>query len=146
MEVDVQMSAYVSFKGDCEAAFQFYERVLGAEPGPLFRYGGSPMAGEAPADWADKVMHGSVTIGGQVLMGADMGPDRYEAPAGFSLSIQVGEVADAERIFAELARDGQVVMPIRQTFWAARFGMLVDRFGIPWQVNCDDPAVQGAPS
>jgi PhnB protein len=95
------------------------------------------MADQAPADWGDKVMHGSVTVGDQVLMGADVAPDHYQAPKGFTLSLQMKSTADADRIFRELAEGGTVVLPLEQTFWAARFGMLVDRFGIPWQINCE---------
>jgi PhnB protein len=135
----MQMNPYLSFKGDCEAAFKFYEQCLGAQLGPLFRYTGSPLADQVPADWSDKVMHGSLTIGGQVLMGADVAPDQYEEPKGFSLSLQIESTADAERIFHELAQDGRVVMPLEQTFWAARFGVLVDRFGIQWLINCGEP-------
>ena len=93
---------------------------------------------QVPADWQDKVMHGSLTIGDQVLMGADVAPDRYEEPKGFSLSLQMKDTAEAERIFRELAEGGRVLMPLEKTFWAARFGVLVDRFGVPWQVNCED--------
>lgn len=131
------MHPYLSFKGDCEAAFAFYERCLGGQPGPLFRYGGTSLAGQVPADWSDKVMHGSVTIGGQLLQGADVAPEQYEAPKGFSLSLQIKDVADAERIFGELANEGTIVMPLETTFWAARFGMVVDRFGVPWLINCE---------
>jgi PhnB protein len=105
--------------------------------GELFRYGGSPMADQVPADWSDKIMHGSLTIGSQVLMGADMAPDQYEVPKGFSLSIQLKDTADAERIFNDLAEGGSVVVPLEKTFWAERFGMVVDRFGIPWSINCE---------
>jgi PhnB protein len=84
-------------------------------------------------------MHGSVTIGGQVLMGGDVAPQGYEAPKGFSLSIQISDTKEAERIFDELARDGTIRMPLEKTFWAARFGMVVDRFGIPWLINCEEP-------
>jgi PhnB protein len=82
-------------------------------------------------------MHGSVTIGDLVLMGADVTPDRYEAPRGFSLSLQIKSTADAERIFRELGKDGTVVMALEKTFWADRFGVLVDRFGTPWIINCE---------
>ena len=133
----MQMSTYLSFKGQCETAFRFYEQCLGGQLGAIFKYGGSPMAGDAPADWPDKVMHASLTVGNQVLMGGDVAPDRYEAPKGFSLSIQITSTADAERIFHELARDGKVVAPLEKTFWAERFGVLVDRFGIPWLINCE---------
>ena len=133
----MQMNPYLSFGGDCEAAFRFYERTLGAQVGSIFRYSGSPMSGDVPATWSDKVMHGSLTLGGQVLMGGDVAPDRYEAPKGFSLSLQMKDAAEAERIFQELAEGGRVSMPLEKTFWAARFGALVDRFGVPWQVNCE---------
>jgi len=136
----MEMTAYLSFKGNCEAAFKFYEQCLGARPGSIFRYGGSPMAGQVPPDWSDKVMHGSVTVGGQVIMAADVMPDQYEEPKGFSLSLQMKSVDDAERIFRELASEGRVVMQLEKTFWADRFGMVVDRFGIPWLINCEGAA------
>jgi len=135
----MQINPYLSFKGECEAAFKFYEQCLGGQLGAIFRYAGSPLADQVPADWGDKVMHGSITIGGQVLMGADVVPDQYEEPKGFSLSLQIKSTADAERIFHEMTKDGRVVMPLEKTFWAARFGMLVDRFGIPWLINCEGP-------
>jgi PhnB protein len=138
----MQVSPYVSFNGQCEAAFKCYEACLGARLGAIFRYAGSPMADQVPPDWQDKVMHGSVTIGELVLMGGDVAPDRYEAPKGFSLSIQITDTSEAERIFHELSRDGGgITMPLERTFWAARFGMLVDRFGIPWLINCEEAAL-----
>lgn len=136
----MQMTPYLSFKGDCEAAFTFYERCLGGRLGALFRYGGSPMAGDAPADWADKIMHASMTLGDQMLMGADVVPERYEEPKGISLSLQLDRADEAERIFHELARHGRVLVPLEKTFWAERFGMVVDRFRIPWLINCETPA------
>ena len=133
----MQMTPYLSFNGDCEAAFKFYEESLGGQLGAIFHYGGSPLANSVPADWSDKVMHGSVTIGGQVLMGGDVA-DSYEQPKGFSLSLQIRNTAEAERVFHELAAGGKVVMPLEKTFWAERFGMVVDRFGIPWLINCEE--------
>ena len=133
----MQVNPYLSFNGQCEEAFTLYERVLGGQLGDMFRYAGTPMAHQVPADWQDKVMHGSITVGGQVLMGGDVAPDRYEAPKGFSLSIQIKDATEAERIFRELSHAGSMVMPLEKTFWAARFGVLVDRFGIPWLINCE---------
>jgi PhnB protein len=133
----MRMNPYLSFKGDCEAAFTFYEQHLDAQPGAIFRYGGSPMAGDVAAEWSDKVMHGTITIGGQVLMGGDVAPDRYEAPKGFSLSLQIADPDEARRVFHALATDGTVVMPLEPTFWAVLFGMVIDRFGIPWLLNCE---------
>jgi PhnB protein len=133
----MQMNPYLSFNGECETAFKFYEQCLDGKLGEIFRYAGTPMAEQVPSDWQDKVMHGSLTLGDQVLMGGDVAPDRYEKPKGFSLSLQMTSTTQAERIFQLLAQDGTVVMPLEKTFWAARFGMVVDRFGIPWLINCE---------
>jgi len=141
----MQVNAYLNFNGQCEAAFKCYEQCLGAEIGTIFRYAGTPLAESVPANWHDKVMHGTLTVGGQMMMGGDVAPDRYEAPRGFSLSIHIKTTADGERIFHELSRGGTVVVPLEKTFWAGRFGMVVDRFGIPWMINCEgsDPPAEG---
>ena len=136
----MQMNPYLSFNGQCEAAFTLYERCFGGQLGAIFRYAGSPMASQVPDDWQDKVMHGSLTVDGQVLMGGDVVPAAYEAPKGFSLSLQITSTSEAERIFHELAKEGRVTVPLEKTFWAARFGMVVDRFGIPWLINCEESA------
>ena len=133
----MQIQTYLSFNGQCEEAFTFYARCFGGQVGHLFRYGGSPMAESVPPDWQDKVMHGNLTIGGLELMGDDVASAGYERAKGFSLSIQIKDVAEAERIFEELGEGGSVTMPLEETFWAARFGMVVDRFGIPWLINCE---------
>ena len=133
----MKVVTYLSFPGSCEEAFRFYAAVLGGRLGEIFRYGGSPMAEHAPADWQDKVMHGNLTLGDQELMGSDAVPEQYEVPGGFTLSVQLDDTSEAERIFEALSRHGRIVMPLEQTFWAARFGMVVDRFGTPWTINCD---------
>jgi PhnB protein len=133
----MRMTTYLSFQGQCEEAFRFYEKNLGGQLGEIFHYAGTPMADQVPEDWRDKVMHGSLTVGEQVLMGGDVAPDRYEEPKGFSLSLQITDTTEAERIFNELRKDGRVVVPLEKTFWAERFGMVVDRFGIPWLINCE---------
>jgi PhnB protein len=135
----MQVNPYLSFKGQCEAAFKLYEKCLGGQLGPIFRYAGTSLEGQVPAGWQDKVMHGSVTVAGQTIMGADVAPEGYEEPKGFSLSIQIKSAAEAERIFRELSTEGRVVMPLEKTFWAERFGMVVDRFGVPWLINCEGP-------
>ena len=140
----MHVNVYLSFKGQCEAAFTFYEQCLGGQLGPIFRYAGTPLADTVPAEWQGKVMHGSVTVGEQVLMGADVVPDRYEEPKGFSLSLHMKSVREADHVFHELAKDGRVVLPLEKTFWADRFGMLIDRFGIPWMINCDGADGEGS--
>ena len=136
----MQLNPYLLFNGQCEAAFKFYERCLGGKIEMLLTHGESPMADKVPSDWRSKVMHARMTIGDKALMGSDAPPGRYESPKGFSVSLSVDEPAEAERIFRALEDNGTVQMPIQETFWALRFGMLIDRFGIPWMVNCERPA------
>src|SRR4051812_8050618 len=111
------MAPYLNFNGDCEAAFRYYEAALNAKVGELFRYAGSPMEAQAPANWKEKIMHGSVTVGGQLLMGSDNIPGQYEAPKGFSLALNIPLAADGERIFRALADGGKVIVPLEKTFW-----------------------------
>jgi PhnB protein len=136
-ESHLEVSAYLSFDGECEAAFSYYEEVLGAIHGLLFRYADSPAADVVPEGWGNKIMHGSVRIGGKLLEGADVPPDRYEKPQGFSLSLNVANADEAERVFEKLGNGGKILYPITKTFWSERFGMVVDRFGIPWMINCE---------
>jgi PhnB protein len=95
------------------------------------------MAEQVPPEWRNKVMHVRLALSDKVLMGSDAPPDRYEQPKGFSVSVGVDKPTEAERIFNALAQNGTVQMPLQKTFWAERFGMLVDQFGIPWMVNCE---------
>jgi PhnB protein len=136
----MQLSPYVSFNGQCEEAFKFYEQHLGGKIESMFTYGGSPMEKQAPPEWSKKIMHARMTIGAQALMGSDPPPGRYQEPKGFSLSLDLKDSAEAERLFQKLAEKGQVEMPMQKTFWAERFGMLVDRFGISWLINCGQAA------
>ena len=95
------------------------------------------MAEQTPPEKLDKIMHASLTVGDTVLMGSDALPNYFEKPQGFSVSLVLNDPDEAERVFNALAENGIVQMPIQETFWAARFGMLVDRFGTPWMINCD---------
>jgi PhnB protein len=96
-----------------------------------------PAAEPVPPEWQSKIMHASLKAGDNLLMGADAPPDRYKGSHGFSVNIAIEQPAEAERIFHALSENGKVHMPIQQTFWAERFGMLVDQYGIPWMVNCE---------
>lgn len=132
----MQISPYLNFNGQCAEAFRTYERVLGGKITFMQTHGESPMADQVGPDWQDAVMHVSLQVGDQVIMGSDAPPPHFEKPQGFSVSIVLDDPAEAERIFAGLSEGGQVRMPMQKTFWAERFGMCVDRFGIPWLVNC----------
>jgi PhnB protein len=134
----MQFTPYLNFNGDCEAAFRFYHRVLGGKL-EMQTHGESPIAGEVPPTWHSRILHARLVVGDAVLMASDSPPEMYQPPQGLYVSIGVQDVADAERIFQALAEGGNVMMPIAPTFWAERFGMLVDRYGIPWMINCGIP-------
>jgi PhnB protein len=106
----------------------------------MFPHEGTPAAEHVPVEWRSKIMHASLNVGGQCLMGSDVPPDHYQKPRGFSVSLGIKELVDAERIFQALEENGTVQMPLQQTFWAVRFGMLIDQFGIPWMINCGPDA------
>jgi len=133
----MQIAPYLFFDGQCAEAFRFYERVLGGKIEFMQTVGESPARDEMAADQHDTIIHVSMTVGGQRLMGSDAPPPHFEQPQGFSISLGIEEPADAERIFNELSEGGQVRMPLQKTFWAARFGMCVDRYGTPWMVSCE---------
>jgi len=135
----MQVNAYLSFEGQCEEAFQLYEKVLGGKIEGLFRYEGTPAAGQAPPGWGQKIMHIRLVTDHNEIMGADTPHGGGEAAKRFCMSIGLKDPNEAERIFNGLAEGGAIQMPLQQTFWAAKFGMLTDRFGIPWMVNCEAP-------
>jgi PhnB protein len=136
----MRWNPHLAFNGQCEAAFQFYAACLGGQIITMLRYGDTPMAAETPADWRAKILHATLALDDQVLTGADAPPEHYRKPQGFSVLLHVDGAAEAERVFAALAEKGSVQLPIQETFWALRFGMLADRFGIPWMINCGSTA------
>jgi PhnB protein len=133
----VQLNTHLNFDGQCEAAFRFYEQCFGAKIEAMMTYAGTPMEKHVPAEWHEKVLHATLSGNGVSLMGADSPPGRYEKPAGFTVALHFKDQAEAEQIFQALSEDGTVQMPLQKTFWASRFGMLTDRFGIPWMINCE---------
>ena len=135
--LEMNINPYLSFKGDCEEAFRFYEQTFGGRIDSLMTYEGSPMSDWVPAGWGDKIMHVHLNLGAHGLMGADSAPDNYQTPQGMSVTINLKDVAQSERIFNALADGGNVTMPLQQTFWATRFAMVTDRFGTPWLINCE---------
>ena len=134
----MQLNPYLTFNGQCEAAFKFYEQCLGGKIVMMMTHGESPMAEQTAEAWRDKILHAQLTIGDIVLMGSDAPPNYSEKPQGFYVNLQFEDVAEAERVFQALAESGTVRMPLQETFWAKRFGMFVDRFEIPWMINCSE--------
>ncbi|MBD2212982.1 VOC family protein [Calothrix sp. FACHB-156] len=136
----MQLNSYLMFNGQCETAFKFYEQCLGGKIITMMTYAESPdsyMVDNLPTEWRNKIMHVSLMVDNQELMGSDNPPEYYEQPQGFSVSISLKDPVEAERIFHKLAENGKEKMPFGQTFWAYRFGMVLDQFGISWMINCD---------
>jgi PhnB protein len=130
----MQVQPYLYFDGRCEEALAFYRKALGAEVVMLMRFKDGPERGMAPPGGEEKVMHASFRIGDTTVMASDgrcLGKPNFQ---GFALSLDAASDAEAERLFAALGDGGQVQMPLAKTFFASRFGMLADRFGVSWMV------------
>ena len=136
----MQLNPYLTFNGQCEAAFKFYAQCLDGKIEFMMTYESKQEEYPVPAEWREKILHATLKVGDQILNGADALPDRYQTPQGFRLTLGLNDEAEAERIFNALAENGTVEMALQETFWAVRFGVLVDRFGIPWTVNCERAA------
>lgn len=135
----MSLNAYLNFAGNCREAFRFYAKLLGGKDLQIMSFADAHATEGLPKSAHKQVMHARVKLGNDMLMGSDAPGRRYQKPQGFSLSHTVESPKEAERIFKALARGGKVSMPIQETFWAKRFGMVTDRFGTPWMVNCEKP-------
>ncbi|MEJ7928346.1 VOC family protein [Ramlibacter sp. AN1015] len=136
----MQIEAYLFFGGTCEEALEFYRRSLGGEITGLMRYEGSPMDNaQLPAQWKQKVMHATFECAGARFMASDAMPG--EPPpqqSGFAMSLYVPGSADEARAkFNALSEGGKVTMPFAPPFWGGHFGMVTDRFGVPWMVSSE---------
>lgn len=136
----MKINPYLAFDGQCEAAFRFYEKCLGGKIVAMVPHAGTPGESMVPAEHANKIMHARLIVSGdQALMGSDTPMQKFQGSHGFSVNIGFDTAEEAERVFAALSEGGTVHMPIAETFWAVRFGMFVDQFGIPWMINCEKP-------
>ena len=136
----MKVQAYVSFDGRCEEALEFYKKSIGAEVTSLMRWKESPDAAlKPPPGFEEKIMNAAFRIGETELMADDgMGGKKAEFK-GMTLAIGVANDAEAKRVFMALGESGNVTMPLAKTFWTSSFGMLTDKFGVPWMVNVEAP-------
>ncbi len=131
------LDAYLTFDGTCAEAMRFYEQTLGGKLEMMMPVGQSPLAGQMPAGSGNRIMHATLIVGDRRLMASDsMIGHPYQGMHGFSLSLAYATVEEGQKVFDALAAGGEVRMPLQKTFWADGFGMLTDRFGTPWMVNC----------
>ena len=131
------ITTYLTFDGNTEEAFNFYNSVLGGEFSSFQRFGDTPHGDEMSDDDKKKIMHVALKSPAGIIMGSDymafMGP--FVAGNNFSLSIHPDSEAETKRLFDGLSKGGEVTMPVDKVFWGAYFGMFVDKFGIKWIVN-----------
>ncbi len=137
----LQLDCYLSFDGNCEEALTFYAQALGGKA-TFMRFDSAPKDSgmTVPAGWGNKVMHGTVEAGGAQIMGSDVPPEMGGAGEykGFTVSFWAKDGLDqARKVFDALANGGKVTMPLDQPFWGGWFGMVQDRFGVPWMVSCE---------
>lgn len=132
-----QLDPYLTFNGTCAEAMRFYETTLGGKIEMMMTHGQSPIADQTPPGSADRIMHARLNLGDRILMASDsMVGMPYNGMHGFSLALAYPTVAEGQKVFDALAVGGAIHMPFQKTFWAEGFGMLIDKFGTPWMVNC----------
>ena len=132
----MRIAIHLIFDGQCEAAFRYYQSVLGGELTTMLSFGDSPLAATVEPRYRDRILHATLKLGDQELLGADVLPKDYAPPQGFSVLLSLPAPADAKRVFDAFADGGRVGMPLQKVFWAEAFGVVGDRFGVSWEVTC----------
>jgi len=135
----MKLHTYLNYGGNCEEAFRFYEKNLGGKIMMMMRYGDQPDPKNTPPGTEKWILYANMAIGETQLMGSDVPPERFQPMRSVYLSLGVDSSEDAERIFKLLNEGGEVFMPMGETFFAHRFGMLRDRFGTSWMIIHDKP-------
>ena len=130
----MKLYTYLNYGGNCRQAFEFYAEHLGGKITMVTTHGEQPEPGNVPPDWKNAVLHARIEIGGTTVLGADIPPDRFQPMRSAYLSLMLESVDEAERVYALLSEDGQIFMPMAETFFAHRFAMLRDRFGTSWML------------
>lgn len=135
----MKLNPYLNFDGTCEEAMNTYAKVLGGDIVAMMTYADMPVDSSPPDALKKMIAHARLVMGGNVLMASDAPPDRYKPMQGTAVTLNIEDSAEAERVFDALADGGTVEMPLEETFWAFKFGVLADRFGTRWMVNCEKP-------
>jgi PhnB protein len=130
----MKLYTYLNYGGNCRQAFEFYATHLGGRITMLTTHGEQPEANKVPPEWKNAVLHARIELGDTMVLGADIPPERFQPMRSAYLSLMVDSVDEAERIYALLTEDGQIFMPMEETFFAHRFAMFRDRFGTSWML------------
>lgn len=133
----ITVNPYLTFEGNCREAMKFYKEALNGEL-EMMEFAGSPAADSVPEEYQHNIMHASLVFGDAVIMASDGRPgEPVTMGNGVNISVSVPDAEEGERMFNSLAVGGKVMMPFSEQFWGAKFGMLTDRFGYNWMVNCE---------
>lgn len=136
----MHISPHLCFDGQCRTAFAAYQQILGGTIQTMLTYGESPMAAKVEAEWHNRILHATLQFDDMELTGVDLLPRDYRKPQGFFVTLTVEGAARANRIFSSLAEGGEVRLAFQPTFWSPGFGVVVDRFAVPWEISSVEPA------
>ena len=136
----MRISPHLCFNGQCRAAFTAYQRILGGTLATMLTYGESPMANQIDSRWHDRIVHATLQFGDIELTGTDLLSTDDIKPQGFFVTLTVEGSARAHQIFSMLAERGTIGLPFQSTFWPPGFGVVVDEFSMPWEINSVEPS------
>ena len=136
----MQPIPYLFFDGQCEAAFQFYAKCVGSQIVTSIEYGDQGNCESMDPEARNRIMHTAMKFDSGMILASDCPPGQFERPQGFAVCVDLPSPEEAERVFGQLSTKGSVTMPLAETFWAVRFGMVTDQFGIPWMIGCNKQA------
>jgi PhnB protein len=140
----MKVSPYLNYGGNCEDAFRFYEKHIGAKVTFMMTHEQAPAPGNVPDNWKKKILYAHMLIGESEIMGSDVPSERFEPMRSVYLSLSVASNEEAERIHALFSQGGEIFMAMQETFFAHRFSMLRDKFGTSWMIIHQRPAPPSA--
>lgn len=132
----MSLSFHIDFNGDCREAFEFYAEHLQGTIGTMLKFKDSPASLNVPDEWQHKIVHANISIQRIELAGADVRPEQYQKPKGFNLLLGVNSESAVKSIFNSLSIGGEIIFSPQKTFWSPCYAIVVDRFGVPWKINC----------
>jgi PhnB protein len=134
----MRISPHLCFDGQCREAMHLYHQILGGKIQTMLTYGETPMGSSLDPNSQERIVHATLLLDDHELTGVDMLPGSYQRPQGFFVTLTVSGTSRAKAIFDVLGAGGTIQVPFEKTFWSSGFGVLVDKFGIPWEINTDD--------
>ena len=132
----MSLSFHIDFNGQCREAFEFYAENLKGTIGTMLEFKDSPASESVSKEWQHKIIHANILIEGIELAGADVKPEQYQKPKGFSILLGLNTESAVKSIFNQFSVGGEIIFPPQKTFWSPCYAIVVDRFGVAWKFNC----------